>query len=153
MNCSTCMRKQMPIPFDFRRESSSNPQSRLKTRKVLGVGEIPSEGYIYRSKLTQLIGCRTPIEARLPKGMQLCCTITFAYLFCFSVLVSSCAFTIGTHSQFSLLFLNLLLLKVLNISLLFLLFILILRIIKRTSPNTHDHCDGFSLQTFKSVSL
>ncbi|KFD45993.1 hypothetical protein M513_13125, partial [Trichuris suis] len=68
------------------RESSSNPQSRLKTRKVLGVGEIPSEGYIYRSKLSQLLGCRTPIEARLPKGMQFCCTITFAYLFCFGVL-------------------------------------------------------------------
>uniref|UniRef100_A0A5S6QLL7 Tumor protein p53-inducible protein 11 n=1 Tax=Trichuris muris TaxID=70415 RepID=A0A5S6QLL7_TRIMR len=68
------------------KESSSNPQSRLKTRKLLGVGEIPNEGYIYRSKICQLLGCRLPMESRLPKGMQLCCTITFVYLFCFSAL-------------------------------------------------------------------
>lgn len=49
--------------------SSSDLHSRLKTRKVLGVGET-DDGDIHRSKLSQILGHSDQLYVRLPWGLR-----------------------------------------------------------------------------------
>ncbi|CAJ0927938.1 unnamed protein product, partial [Mesorhabditis belari] len=53
-----------------RKQSASDLQSRLKTRKLLGVGELAKDnGEIYRSKISQLLGINESLYVRFPKGL------------------------------------------------------------------------------------
>uniref|UniRef100_A0A1I7XE86 Tumor protein p53-inducible protein 11 n=1 Tax=Heterorhabditis bacteriophora TaxID=37862 RepID=A0A1I7XE86_HETBA len=53
-----------------RKQSASDLQSRLKTRKLLGVGELARDnGDIYKSKISQLLGINESLYVRLPKGL------------------------------------------------------------------------------------
>ncbi|KAK6759869.1 hypothetical protein RB195_021439 [Necator americanus] len=55
---------------DSRKQSASDLQSRLKTRKLLGVGELAKDnGDIYRSKISQLLGINESFYVRLPRGL------------------------------------------------------------------------------------
>lgn len=49
--------------------SSSDLHSRLKTRKVLGVGET-DDGDVHRSKLSQILGHSDQLYVRLPWGLR-----------------------------------------------------------------------------------
>ncbi|KAL8592109.1 hypothetical protein ACOMHN_032579 [Nucella lapillus] len=53
----------------FRKLSSSDLHSRLKTRKVLGVGET-DDGDIHRSKLSQILGHSDQLYVKLPWGLR-----------------------------------------------------------------------------------
>ncbi|XP_047738217.1 tumor protein p53-inducible protein 11-like [Hyalella azteca] len=50
------------------KHSSGDLQSRLKTRKILGVGETDN-GDIHRSKISQVLGHNEHLYARLPRGL------------------------------------------------------------------------------------
>ncbi|EYC31828.1 hypothetical protein Y032_0003g1260 [Ancylostoma ceylanicum] len=53
-----------------RKQSASDLQSRLKTRKLLGVGELARDnGDIYKSKISQLLGINESLYVRLPRGL------------------------------------------------------------------------------------
>ncbi|XP_076471546.1 tumor protein p53-inducible protein 11-like isoform X2 [Babylonia areolata] len=52
-----------------RKLSSSDLHSRLKTRKVLGVGET-DDGDVHRSKLSQILGHSDQLYVRLPWGLR-----------------------------------------------------------------------------------
>ncbi|CAB3400648.1 unnamed protein product [Caenorhabditis bovis] len=53
-----------------RKQSASDLQSRLKTRKLLGVGELAGDnGEVYKSKISQLLGINESLYVRLPRGM------------------------------------------------------------------------------------
>ncbi|VDN56257.1 unnamed protein product [Dracunculus medinensis] len=65
-----------------RKKSSNELQSRFKTRKLLGVGELVGDsGNIYRSKISQLLGTNESLCIRLPRGLLLWSTTVTAYLF------------------------------------------------------------------------
>ncbi|KRZ43292.1 hypothetical protein T4C_13589 [Trichinella pseudospiralis] len=64
------------------KESLRDLQSRLKTRKVLGVGEIRNEGDI-----SQVLGYWIPAQSQLPRGLQFCHYFTLFYLFSSGILV------------------------------------------------------------------
>ncbi|BFZ15752.1 hypothetical protein BsWGS_18790 [Bradybaena similaris] len=53
-----------------RKHSSGDLHSRLKTRKLLGVGET-DDGDIHRSKLSQILGHSDQLYIRLPYGLRL----------------------------------------------------------------------------------
>ncbi|BFZ15750.1 hypothetical protein BsWGS_18789 [Bradybaena similaris] len=54
----------------LRKHSSGDLHSRLKTRKLLGVGET-DDGDIHRSKLSQILGHSDQLYIRLPYGLRL----------------------------------------------------------------------------------
>ncbi|KRX79637.1 Tumor protein p53-inducible protein 11 [Trichinella sp. T6] len=70
-----------------KKESLRDLQSRLKTRKVLGVGEIRNEGDVYRSKISQVLGYWIPAQSQLPRGLQFCHYFTLFYLFSTGILL------------------------------------------------------------------
>ncbi|CAL1548084.1 unnamed protein product, partial [Lymnaea stagnalis] len=53
-----------------RKHSSGDLHSRLKTRKLLGVGET-DDGDIHRSKLSQILGHSDQLYIRLPYGLRI----------------------------------------------------------------------------------
>lgn len=62
------MRKSHP---DFAiKHSSGDLHSRLKTRKLLGVGET-DDGDVHRSKLSQILGHSDQLYIRLPSGLRI----------------------------------------------------------------------------------
>ncbi|KRX99936.1 hypothetical protein T4E_9713 [Trichinella pseudospiralis] len=65
-----------------KKESLRDLQSRLKTRKVLGVGEIRNEGDI-----SQVLGYWIPAQSQLPRGLQFCHYFTLFYLFSSGILL------------------------------------------------------------------
>ncbi|OUC49939.1 hypothetical protein D917_04924 [Trichinella nativa] len=73
------------------KESLRDLQSRLKTRKVLGVGEIRNEGDVYRSKISQVLGYWIPAQSQLPRGLQFCHYFTLFYLFSTGILYGALA--------------------------------------------------------------
>ncbi|XP_052270406.1 uncharacterized protein LOC127871481 isoform X3 [Dreissena polymorpha] len=56
--------------YKFRKHSSGDLHSRLKTRKLLGVGET-DDGDVHRSKLSQILGHSDQLYIRLPNGLRL----------------------------------------------------------------------------------
>eukprot|EP00058_Branchiostoma_floridae_P012409 XP_002597897.1 hypothetical protein BRAFLDRAFT_97884 [Branchiostoma floridae] len=56
-------------PLLLRKESCGDLQSRLKTRKMLGVGE-DDDGEIHRSKISQILGRSEHLKTRLPPGLR-----------------------------------------------------------------------------------
>uniref|UniRef100_A0A2C9KCE4 Tumor protein p53-inducible protein 11 n=1 Tax=Biomphalaria glabrata TaxID=6526 RepID=A0A2C9KCE4_BIOGL len=54
----------------LRKHSSGDLHSRLKTRKLLGVGET-DDGDIHRSKLSQILGHSDQLYIRLPYGLRI----------------------------------------------------------------------------------
>ncbi|XP_045176819.2 uncharacterized protein LOC123537234 isoform X2 [Mercenaria mercenaria] len=57
-------------PDNYRKHSSGDLHSRLKTRKLLGVGET-DDGDVHRSKLSQILGHSDQLYIRLPSGLRL----------------------------------------------------------------------------------
>ncbi|XP_046558585.1 tumor protein p53-inducible protein 11-like isoform X4 [Haliotis rubra] len=53
----------------YRKHSSGDLHSRLKTRKLLGVGET-DDGDVHRSKLSQILGHSDQLYIRLPQGLR-----------------------------------------------------------------------------------
>lgn len=53
-----------------RKHSSGDLHSRLKTRKLLGVGET-DDGDVHRSKLSQILGHSEQLYVKLPKGLRI----------------------------------------------------------------------------------
>uniref|UniRef100_A0A915L2U8 Tumor protein p53-inducible protein 11 n=1 Tax=Romanomermis culicivorax TaxID=13658 RepID=A0A915L2U8_ROMCU len=51
------------------KNSNSDLHSRLKTRKVLGVGEIRDDKDVYRSKISQILGHSEQFQVNLPVGL------------------------------------------------------------------------------------
>lgn len=51
--------------------SSDDLQSRLKTRKVLGVGQTDS-GEVHRSKLSQVLSHSEHLHSKFPRGLTIC---------------------------------------------------------------------------------
>ncbi|GMT05789.1 hypothetical protein PENTCL1PPCAC_27963, partial [Pristionchus entomophagus] len=64
---------------DERKESASDLQSRLKTRKLLGVGE--SNGTVYKSKISQLLGINESLCQSFPRGLFYWETANTLYFF------------------------------------------------------------------------
>ncbi|GMT36911.1 hypothetical protein PFISCL1PPCAC_28208 [Pristionchus fissidentatus] len=62
-----------------RKESASDLQSRLKTRKLLGVGE--SNGTVYKSKISQLLGINESLCQSFPRGLCYWETLNTLYFF------------------------------------------------------------------------
>ncbi|KRZ15322.1 Tumor protein p53-inducible protein 11, partial [Trichinella zimbabwensis] len=85
LNMSTKVKNNSTI-YDGK-ESLRDLQSRLKTRKVLGVGEIRNEGDVYRSKISQVLGYWIPAQSQLPRGLQFCHYFTLFYLFSTGILL------------------------------------------------------------------
>ena len=72
-----------PISFSSsRKDSCADLQSRLKIRKVLGVGDTA------RSKISQLLGQSDDLIFRLPPKISLWLCITTLFFICFTILVS-----------------------------------------------------------------
>ncbi|KAE9415385.1 hypothetical protein Angca_003688, partial [Angiostrongylus cantonensis] len=72
---------------DDRKQSASDLQSRLKTRKLLGVGELARDnGDIYKSKISQLLGINENLYVRLPRGLLYWNTLTALYLYVFGIM-------------------------------------------------------------------
>ncbi|VDD88394.1 unnamed protein product [Enterobius vermicularis] len=70
-----------------RKQSASDLQSRLKTRKLLGVGELVGDnGDIYRSKISQLLGINESLYVKLPKGLLLFNSLITLYIYVAGVL-------------------------------------------------------------------
>lgn len=70
-----------------RKQSASDLQSRLKTRKLLGVGEIVGDtGDIYRSKISQLLGINESLYVRLPRGLLIWNTAFTIYIYFIGIL-------------------------------------------------------------------
>uniref|UniRef100_T1JM64 Tumor protein p53-inducible protein 11 n=1 Tax=Strigamia maritima TaxID=126957 RepID=T1JM64_STRMM len=77
------------------KHSSGDLHSRLKTRKILGVGEIDN-GDIHRSKISQLLGHNEHLYVKFPRGFwmwHLFSAVIFTVqglgsLMCFSILVA-----------------------------------------------------------------
>ncbi|CAJ0608846.1 unnamed protein product [Cylicocyclus nassatus] len=67
---------------ESRKQSASDLQSRLKTRKLLGVGELARDnGDIYRSKISQLLGINESLYVRLPRGLLYWNSLTTLYFY------------------------------------------------------------------------
>ncbi|VDP10306.1 unnamed protein product [Soboliphyme baturini] len=62
-----------------KKNSSSDLHSRLKTRKVLGVGERREDGNVYRSKVSQILGHSDFIDQKLPRGFGLSIDLNLIY--------------------------------------------------------------------------
>uniref|UniRef100_A0A0N5AYF7 Tumor protein p53-inducible protein 11 n=1 Tax=Syphacia muris TaxID=451379 RepID=A0A0N5AYF7_9BILA len=70
-----------------RKQSASDLQSRLKTRKLLGVGELVGDnGDIYRSKISQLLGINESLYVKLPKGLLLFNSLITLYIYVTGIL-------------------------------------------------------------------
>uniref|UniRef100_A0A915BB07 Tumor protein p53-inducible protein 11 n=1 Tax=Parascaris univalens TaxID=6257 RepID=A0A915BB07_PARUN len=83
-----------------RKQSASDLQSRLKTRKLLGVGELVGDnGDIYRSKISQLLGINESLYVRLPRGLLLWNTAITMYIYMIGIV---CLVTpsIGSYIEF-----------------------------------------------------
>lgn len=88
------MLSKMGTPTDdtivSRKQSASDLQSRLKTRKLLGVGELAGDnGDVYKSKISQLLGINESLYVRLPRGMFVWNTVNSLY---FLLLGTLCLF-------------------------------------------------------------
>lgn len=59
-----------PKVTEIRKHSSGDLHSRLKTRKLLGVGET-DDGDVHRSKLSQILGHSDQLYIRLPPGLRI----------------------------------------------------------------------------------
>ncbi|CAI2355576.1 unnamed protein product [Caenorhabditis sp. 36 PRJEB53466] len=79
---STPLRHKHRLTEDSRKQSASDLQSRLKTRKLLGVGELAGDnGDVYKSKISQLLGINESLYVRLPRGMFVWNTLNSLYFF------------------------------------------------------------------------
>ncbi|XP_064635854.1 tumor protein p53-inducible protein 11-like isoform X5 [Lineus longissimus] len=67
--CFTSMNQLYRILFN-RKHSSGDLHSRLKTRKLLGVGET-DDGDVHRSKLSQILGHSENLYVKLPRGLRI----------------------------------------------------------------------------------
>ncbi|GFO01051.1 tumor protein p53-inducible protein 11 [Plakobranchus ocellatus] len=75
----------------LRKHSSGDLHSRLKTRKLLGVGET-DDGDIHRSKLSQILGHSDQLYIRLPYGLrvwQLLLAIMFSVVGAWAIILPS----------------------------------------------------------------
>ncbi|CAL2052828.1 unnamed protein product [Caenorhabditis brenneri] len=77
---------KMSTPTDdtvvSRKQSASDLQSRLKTRKLLGVGELAGDnGDVYKSKISQLLGINESLYLRMPRGFFVWNTVNSFYFF------------------------------------------------------------------------
>ncbi|VDM39578.1 unnamed protein product [Toxocara canis] len=83
-----------------RKQSASDLQSRLKTRKLLGVGELVGDnGDIYRSKISQLLGINESLYVRLPRGLLLWNTAITMYIYMAGILCLV-APSLGSYIEF-----------------------------------------------------
>ncbi|VDK41990.1 unnamed protein product [Anisakis simplex] len=83
-----------------RKQSASDLQSRLKTRKLLGVGELVGDnGDIYRSKISQLLGINESLYVRLPRGLLHWNTAITIYIY-MSGIVCLVAPAFGSYIEF-----------------------------------------------------
>ncbi|GIX84774.1 tumor protein p53-inducible protein 11 [Caerostris extrusa] len=62
--------KKKRVTFLTRKHSSGDLQSRLKTRKILGVGETDN-GDVHRSKISQVLGHNEHLFVKLPRCFRL----------------------------------------------------------------------------------
>ncbi|CAG0889383.1 unnamed protein product [Cyprideis torosa] len=69
-----------PTVASLRKDSSADLQSRLKTRRVLGVGAADN-GDVYRSKISQLLGHNDRLNIRFPWGFWIFHIFTIVFLF------------------------------------------------------------------------
>ncbi|XP_064785207.1 tumor protein p53-inducible protein 11-like isoform X2 [Oncorhynchus masou masou] len=64
----------------MKKHSQSDLVSRLKTRKILGVGGEDDDGEVHRSKLSQMLGNDIKYQVREPVGLRLWIAISaFAF--------------------------------------------------------------------------
>ncbi|ESP00931.1 hypothetical protein LOTGIDRAFT_140188, partial [Lottia gigantea] len=85
----------------FRKHSSGDLHSRLKTRKLLGVGET-DDGDVHRSKLSQILGHSDQLYVRLPPGLriwQLILAIIFTVVALWALAFPSHLFDITLESE------------------------------------------------------
>uniref|UniRef100_A0A8C8G5G7 Tumor protein p53-inducible protein 11 n=1 Tax=Oncorhynchus tshawytscha TaxID=74940 RepID=A0A8C8G5G7_ONCTS len=71
-----------PHPPLMKKHSQSDLVSRLKTRKILGVGGEDDDGEVHRSKLSQMLGNDIKYQVREPVGLRVW------------ILISAVAFTV-----------------------------------------------------------
>ncbi|CAD6188948.1 unnamed protein product [Caenorhabditis auriculariae] len=74
-------RRKPRLTEESRKQSASDLQSRLKTRKLLGVGELARNGDVYRSKISQLLGINESLYVRLPRGLMYWNTVNTLYFY------------------------------------------------------------------------
>ncbi|XP_072516991.1 tumor protein p53-inducible protein 11a [Salminus brasiliensis] len=76
-----------PHPPLMKKHSQTDLVSRLKTRKILGVGGEDDDGEVHRSKISQMLGNEIKFSVREPIGLRLWMLIS-AVLFTTSALVA-----------------------------------------------------------------
>lgn len=99
---STAQTRRMPHLHKLEKKlSSSDLHSRLKTRKVLGVGET-DDGDVHRSKLSQILGHSDQLYIRLPWGLrtwQLVLAVTFTVVSLWALVLPSHLFDITFETE------------------------------------------------------
>ncbi|CAH1785480.1 unnamed protein product, partial [Owenia fusiformis] len=82
------------------KHSSGDLHSRLKTRKLLGVGET-DDGDVHRSKLSQILGHSEQLYVKLPKGLriwQLVTGLMFAFVALWALIFPCSLFDLSLES-------------------------------------------------------
>ncbi|XP_064785206.1 tumor protein p53-inducible protein 11-like isoform X1 [Oncorhynchus masou masou] len=75
--CAMASKSHPPL---MKKHSQSDLVSRLKTRKILGVGGEDDDGEVHRSKLSQMLGNDIKYQVREPVGLRLWIAISaFAF--------------------------------------------------------------------------
>uniref|UniRef100_A0A8K9V5D6 Tumor protein p53-inducible protein 11 n=2 Tax=Oncorhynchus mykiss TaxID=8022 RepID=A0A8K9V5D6_ONCMY len=71
ISISYCAMASKSHPPLMKKHSQSDLVSRLKTRKILGVGGEDDDGEVHRSKLSQMLGNDIKYQVREPVGLRL----------------------------------------------------------------------------------
>uniref|UniRef100_A0A8C8M3K8 Tumor protein p53-inducible protein 11 n=1 Tax=Oncorhynchus tshawytscha TaxID=74940 RepID=A0A8C8M3K8_ONCTS len=66
----------------MKKHSQSDLVSRLKTRKILGVGGEDDDGEVHRSKLSQMLGNDIKYQVREPVGLSVVLSLSLQALVC-----------------------------------------------------------------------
>ncbi|PNJ68526.1 TP53I11 isoform 11 [Pongo abelii] len=85
------MAAKQPPPL-MKKHSQTDLVSRLKTRKILGVGGEDDDGEVHRSKISQVLGNEIKFTIREPLGLRV-------WQFLSAVLFSGIAIMVSPHPQ------------------------------------------------------
>ncbi|KAI2559551.1 tumor protein p53 inducible protein 11 [Homo sapiens] len=85
------MAAKQPPPL-MKKHSQTDLVSRLKTRKILGVGGEDDDGEVHRSKISQVLGNEIKFTIREPLGLRV-------WQFVSAVLFSGIAIMVSPHPQ------------------------------------------------------
>ncbi|XP_013849838.1 tumor protein p53-inducible protein 11 isoform X1 [Sus scrofa] len=84
------MAAKQPPPL-MKKHSQTDLVSRLKTRKILGVGGEDDDGEVHRSKISQVLGNEIKFAVREPLGLRVWQFVSAVLFSSIAIMVSPCA--------------------------------------------------------------